>query len=399
MSYPRILLQSGREQALTFRHPWIFSRAIAKVPQGLEGGSLVAVCANNGTVLATGYYNSHSQIALRLFAFGSEQALDQRFFEEKLKECLAQRQKFIDFKTTNAYRLVFAEGDFLPGLIVDHYGDFLVIQVHTLGMEKLKSVVVAALQKVFQPAGIYERSDLEVRKKEGLKTLPTGVLFGETPPDSYEILENGIRYFVDMKHGQKTGFFLDQRQNRQAVKAYSKGKTVLNLFSYSGGFSVAALQGGAKKVTSVDISQDALNLARRNFSLNSFDPDQHEFIETDVFDYLKKAQAAKRKFDVIVVDPPAFVKNKESLNHGVNAYIQLNAAALKLLTVDGIFVTSSCSSHVSVEMFRTILFKAALQAGVSLALVDSKIQPPDHPINVSFPEGEYLKFFVTQART
>ncbi len=400
--YPRIQLQSGREKSLYFRHPWVFSRAIAHVQKGAgaeqpANGSLVSVIDAEGSTVGTGYYNSYSQIALRLFVF-EEAVIDEAFFVGKFQEKLAFRKRFLDLSTTDAFRLVFSESDGLPGLIVDVYGDFLVVQIHTLGMDRLRETVVKALVKVLKPKGIYERSDLEVRKKDGLKTMPKGVLYGEEPPSPYEIRESGLKYLVDIQGGQKTGFFLDQRDNRFALRKYAQGKTVLNLFSYSGGFSISALAGGAKQVTSVDISSAALDLAKKNFTLNGFDPEDHIFAVKDVFDFLDEAQAKGMRYDVVVVDPPAFVKNQDSLNHGTNAYIKLNQKALQLLNDDGILVSSSCSSHVTSELFRTVLFKSALQAKRELVILEQKNQPPDHPLNVNFPEGEYLKFFVCAAK-
>lgn len=411
--YPRITLQKGREQALVYHHPWIFSRAIAKVDPNIHHGDVVDIHSVAGDYLATGYYNGHSQIALRILQFGDQvkgggtarTEINEAFVLAQLQKALHMRQKFIDMRQTNAFRLCFAESDGLPGLIVDVYGKFLVIQIHTLGMEKLKPLVVKALQKLFKAEGIYERSDVEVRRKEGferenLKVLETGVLAGNEPSERVEIMENGIKYFVDTKGGQKTGFFLDQRENRQSVLRMSEGKKVLNLFSYSGGFSLAALKGGASHVTSLDISEDALALAKENFVLNGFNPDDHEFIARDVFEYLDSAIAKKEQFDVVIVDPPAFVKHKDKLAHGVQAYIKLYEKALRLCTPGGVFVASSCSSLVSTDLFRTILFKAALASqhgGRKLVMVEEKRQPVDHPLALNFPEGEYLKFALLQA--
>jgi len=397
--YPRVQLQAGREKSLHFRHHWVFSRAIAHVPEKLENGSLVSVVDAQGNCLATAYYNRNSQIALRVLTFG-DAVIDVDFFVAKFRELLAYRKRFIDSLAvdTNAFRLVFGESDGLPGLVVDVYGDFLVIQIHTLGMDKLKDLVVKALLEVLHPLGIIERSDLEVRKKERLRPLAAQVLFGTYPPSDFQISENGLKYVLDVKTGQKTGFFLDQRDNRMVLRKYVSGKKVLNLFSYSGGFSVSALKGKASQVTSVDISAPAMELAKRNFELNGFDPTNHNFIVKDVFDFLEDAAKKGDRYDVVVVDPPAFVKNRESLNHGTNAYIKLNHQAMKVLSDDGILVTSSCSSHVSPELFRTILFKAALQSHRELIILEQKIQPSDHPLNVNFPEGEYLKYVVCSAR-
>ncbi len=425
--YPRIIIKKERERSLQFRHPWLFSGALERVqpdleklPANLRNGTLVRITNSEGHILGTGYYNSHSQIAVRLFHFGSEEIeIDQKFFENAFTQAKKQREKFlpgVSSAKTNAYRLVFSESDGLPGLIVDKYNEFLVVQIHTLGMDLLREIVVKALQKVFKPKGIYERSDVEVRRKDGLKTLPTGLLVGVEPPDEYEISEHGLKFFVDMKHGQKTGFFLDQRENRQAVadcvrqliaaqKSTSKVE-VLNLFSYSGGFSLAAASGGAVSTISVDVDKHALELARKNFELNGIEVATkkgraaaatagdacHEFVAEDVFAFLDKAAAEKRQFDLVIVDPPAFVKSRENLPNAVNGYVRLNRMALKVLKSGGILATASCSSHVDQALFRTIIFKAAMQANADLVLLESKTQPADHPLRINFPEGEYLKF-------
>lgn len=391
--YPQITLHAGREKSVYFYHPWIFSRAIKTIPPKVQDGDIINVLAHDGKMLGTAYFNSKSQIALRLLSFFEEVNVDQRFLEEKFRSAYTRRLAFLD-PYTNAYRLVFSESDGLPGLIVDRYKDFLVIQIHTLGMDKLKDVIVKALKAVFQPKGIYERSDVDVRKKEGLKSFPKGVFWGEEPPESYEIEEHGLKFFVDIQQGQKTGFFLDQRANRLTLRNYCKNKEVLNLFSYSGGFSLSALQGGASKVTSVDISQSALDLAQKNFELNGYDAKKHSFAAQDVFDYLDLCLKEGRTFDLVVVDPPAFVKSKDHLKNALQAYIRLNEKALKVVKKGGIIASSSCSSHVSRDLFQMVLFKAALKTGDNLTIIETKTQPFDHPLNIRFPEGEYLKFFV-----
>jgi len=393
--YPRIRLKPGREKSVLFRHPWIFSRALEDVPGDIENGSLVSVVSSDGKVLGTGYYNGYSQIAIRLLAF-HESVIDEVFFKGAFKQAIEFRKQFINSDDTNAYRIVFGESDGLPGLVVDRYNDFLVIQIHTLGMDKLRPQLLEALKSVLPSQGIYERSDLEVRKKEDLRTFPKGVLSGQQPPDHLEICEHGIKFFVDIKNGQKTGFFLDQRENRQAIIPFTKGKNVLNLCCYSGGFSVAALTGGAAHTTNVDISRPVLDLARSNFELNGFDPSLHRFISRDAFEYLDECIGSGEKFDFAVVDPPAFVKNRESLAHGTNAYIKLYEKVMKVLGRESILASSSCSSHVTPELYRMILFKAALEAKKDLVILEQRIQPPDHPLRVNFPEGEYLKFAISR---
>lgn len=404
----KITLKPGREKSLFYRHPWIFSGALKMGQEKIEDGAIVDVTDSHGNFLARGYYNSQSDIAVRVLTFENEK-IDEEFLVHRLRQAWEYREPYVRAKILTSYRLVFAESDFLPGLIVDRYNNGLVLQIHTLGMEKLKPLMVAALIKVFQPDFIYERSDVEVRKKEGLKTMPVGILYGKAPcevSDSYseqalcflKIQEHGLKFWIDMANGQKTGFFLDQHENRLAIRPYVKEKRVLNLFCYSGGFSCHALAGGASKVVSVDISSEAMELCKNNVELNGFAPEFHQGEVTDCFVYLEKLQQRGEKFDVVIVDPPAFVKSKSSLQKALKAYTRLNMMALKVLHGNGILVSSSCSSYVTPEMFRGMLFQAALRAKTDLAIVEQRSQPFDHPLNIYFPEGEYLKFMITQKR-
>lgn len=402
MNYPQIKLKLNREKSLQFRHPWVFSRAIqgnSELTQ-LKDGVIVDVVDNKGNFLARGYYNSRSNIAIRVLTFDQSEAIDENFFEKKIQAAFERRKSYINKKETTAYRLIFAEGDGLPGLVVDQYKDIFVLQIHTLGMESLKNFVVEALLKLFQPKAIFERSDVNVRKKDGLTTLPKGFLYGSFKKSQVEIREHGLKFLVDFQDGQKTGFFLDQRENRFALQNYVKDKTVLNLFAYSGGFSCYALNFGASNVTSVDISESALKLCAENMKLNGFLPNQHEEITAEAFNYLEQAFLKGQKFDVVIVDPPAFVKNQKKLHNAINAYIRLNEAALKVLNPGGILISSSCSSFVSQEMFKSVLFQAALRVNKEIAtdliVLEQRTQPFDHPLKINFPEGEYLKFFILQ---
>jgi len=406
----KISLKPNREKSLFYRHPWIFSGALNLSPkEKIEDGEVVDIIDSHGNFLARGYYNSQSDIAVRILTFEDE-VIDEDFFVKRLERAQAFRQPYLEGKQTNSYRLVFAESDGLPGLIVDRYNDGFVVQIHTLGMEKLKTLVVKALVKIFQPAFIYERSDVEVRRKEGLTTMPKGILFGDLSKISekklnnknaafLEIEEYGLKFLVDVVSGQKTGFFLDQRENRLALRSYVKGKRVLNLFCYSGGFSCHALAGGAAKVTSVDISEEAIALCKDNVELNGFEKERHEAVVADCFDYLESLRHRGEKFDVVVVDPPAFVKSRASIDNALKAYVRLNVAALHVLKPDGVLMSSSCSSYVTPEMFRGMLFQSALRAKTGLAIVEQRGQPFDHAMNVYFPEGEYLKFVVAQKRS
>lgn len=392
--YPKILLKPGKEHIMNSRHPWIFSMALQYFGE-VESGSLVDVYDSGGKkFLARGYYNEKSQIAVRILTLDHAQLINTDFFVKRFAELKKIREHFIDTKQTNAYRLAFGESDGVPGLIVDRYNKVLVIQVHTLGMEMLKQEVVSALKAVFNPESIYERSDIGVRAQEGLMDQPKGLLFGPSFAKEIEILENGIPMLVNIEDGQKTGMFLDQRENRKALQAYVKDKTVLNCFCYTGGFSLYAALAGAKKVTSVDSSGPALETAQRNFELNGLDPKKHEFLDKDVFDLLDEYRNKRTEFDVIILDPPAFVKNQKSLKKGLQGYTFINERALQLLPKGGILVSSSCSAHVTDELFQKMLALAAAKAHCTLRVIEMRNQPIDHPYNLFFPEGKYLKYYV-----
>lgn len=392
--YPKLLLKPGKEHIMNSRHPWIFSMALQYFGE-IESGSLVDVYDSTGRkFLARGYYNEKSQIAVRILTLDPNKPINTDFFVQRFADLKKTRERFIDTKQTNAYRLVFGESDGIPGLIVDRYNQVLVIQVHTLGMELLKKEVLSALKAVFNPESIYERSDIGVRSQEGLLDQPKGLLFGKPIEKEMEFLENGIPMLVNIEEGQKTGMFLDQRENRKALQAYVKDKTVLNCFCYTGGFSLYAALAGAKKVTSVDSSGPALETAKRNFTLNGLDPKKHEFLDKDVFDLLDEYRNKHEHFDVIILDPPAFVKNQKSLKKGLQGYTFINERALQLLPKGGILVSSSCSAHVTDELFQKMLAMAAAKARCTLKVLEIRNQPIDHPYNLFFPEGKYLKYYV-----
>lgn len=397
MEYPKISLNPQKEPGLMkLRHPWLFNDAIRK-PEGIPDGRVCDVyLSDRKTFFARGYYNSQSKIVLRILTRNPEEDIDQAFFEKKFRALQVEREACIDMSKTNAYRLCFAESDGIPGLIVDRYDETHVVQIHTLGMDRLKPLVVEALKVVFQPRTIYERSDATVRLVDGLKDCPSQLLFGEELKGEIIVREHGISFHVDVVHGQKTGLFLDQRENRKTLQLYSAGKTVLNAFCYTGGFSVYAALAGAKKTVSVDISKNAIAAAKRNFELNGIDTNAHEFVVADVFEYLENDEVRQRNFDLIILDPPAFVKNIKSLRNGMAGYLQINEAALRLLPPGGILISSSCSSHVSDEMFQKMLTIASHRAECSLKVLEIKHQPPDHPFSLDFTEGKYLKFYVAQ---
>ncbi|MBU1132090.1 class I SAM-dependent rRNA methyltransferase [Patescibacteria group bacterium] len=367
------------------RHPWVFSGALENIPEKLKSGEPVKLFDPNGNFLAQGYFNSYSQIAVRIWSYDEKEEVNADFFRRRIENAFEIRKNYLDQMQTNAFRLINAENDFLPGLIVDQYADYLVVQFHTRGIEKWKNEIVSALQEKINPKGIFERSDTASRKKDENNT---GLLAGEIP-DQVIIKENGLKFYVDIKKGQKTGFFLDQRDKRLALQKYAKGKNVLNCFSYSGGFSVYALAAGAKKVTSVDVSESALELARENVKLNKLDLKKCEFVCADVKEYLRNAEP--EKFDLIILDPPAFIKERKKKNQGISGYKKINESAMRVLAPAGILVSCSCSAHLSLNDFRYILSEAGGRTGRSLQLLETFTHSLDHLESVPFLESEYLK--------
>ncbi len=385
--YPPVFVKPKIETIVFSGHPWIFSGGIESEPSTSPGS--ICEIHSGSRFLGIGYWNPASDIRVRILT-NQKIPIAEEFFQNRLLSCFHQRKAQI--QNTDAFRLINAESDFLPGLILDIYKDCGVIQIHTLGMEKLKDVLISALQslEVLNLQCIYEKSDSEARKKEGLNLKHEGILAG-CLPNELCITENGFRFLVDIPNGQKTGFFLDQRENRKAILPYVGGKKVLNCFAYTGGFSVYAAS-KARKVISLDISRQAIELAIRNFELNGYLPKDHEFITENAFDYLKQLQPGQ--VDVIILDPPSMAKGKSSVPQAVKAYITLNTLALKALPDYGILISSSCTTHIDEPTFIKILHQSATIAGCKLQVLESKLQPADHPYLLSFPEGRYLKFMI-----
>jgi 23S rRNA (cytosine1962-C5)-methyltransferase len=383
----RVVIKAGREKPIALRHPWIFSGAIDHIDPAATDGECVDIAAKSGEFLARGYVNRRSQIAVRLLTWDEREAIDADFWMRRLARSIQARSGLA------ACRLVNAESDGLPGLIVDRYGDWIVIQALTLGIERTKAIIVDQLNDLLKPRGIYERSDVDVREKEGLPPS-TGVLLGDEPPDRIEIDDDGHHFLVDVRHGHKTGFYLDQRDNRRKITAYVRDAEVLNLFSYTGGFAVAALSAGARSVINVDSSAEALALAKDNLRLNGLAIQAEDFIEADVFSYLRRLRAERRSFDVIIADPPKLAQSQSQLERASRAYKDLNLIALQLLRPGGYLITFSCSGLVSPDLFQKIIFGAALDAGREAQIIERLSQSSDHPVLLSFPEGEYLKGLV-----
>jgi 23S rRNA (cytosine1962-C5)-methyltransferase len=383
----RLYLKSGRERPVLNGHPWIFSGAVGSVEGNSEAVGVADIFDHKKTWIARGLYNPKSQIRVRLLTW-REETIDHDFFARRIAQALALRQDFLATKT-NTYRLINGEGDFLPGLIVDRYADFLVCQFFTAGMELFKDEIVAALSALESIHGIFEKSEGRVRDEEGLAHF-VGVVFGAEPPEAIPIEENGFKFLVDVRHGQKTGFFLDQRDNRAFLPTLARGRTVLNCFSYSGAFAVYALNGGAKEVISIDSSRPALELAEKNLALNGF-PDGGELLKGDAFAYLKECG---RTFDVIVLDPPSLAHKRSDVDAATGGYKFLNLHALRHLNPGGYLLTFSCSQHLSTDLFQKVVFGAAVDAGRKVNIVKRLGQPIDHPVSLHHPEGEYLKGLV-----
>lgn len=395
MSRARVILKSGHDRPVRRHHPWIFSGAIARIEGHPEDGDIVDVYTAQHEWLARGYLNRRSQIAVRLLTWNPEETIDEMFWLQRLQRAVMARRSFGLDSYTNAYRLVFAESDWIPGLIVDRYADFLVIQALTMGIERRKGLLVHLLTELCHPAGIYERSDLDVREKEGLG-LSEGVRAGEAPPERIVITEYGLSFAVDVRRGQKTGFYLDQRENRHRTAAYLHGKRVLNVFSYTGAFAVAALAGGASYVVNVDSSAEALNEASSNLSRNGFDSTSYHHIEGDAFRVLRRLRATGDRFEAVILDPPKFAFSQAQLERAARGYKDINLQAFQLLEPGGILATFSCSGLVSIDLFQKIVFGAAEDAGREVQILERLGHPPDHPVRLSFPEGEYLKGLLCQ---
>ncbi len=388
---PAIILKPGREKSLLRRHPWVFSGAIAQVEGQPESGETVEVRATDGAALGWGAYSPQSQIAARMWTFDAAVSITPEFFRGQLTQALGMRRDL--GASATAGRLVNAESDGLPGLVVDRYADYLVCQFLSAGAERWKREVVTLLEELAPNTGIYERSDVDVREKEGLPPA-TGVLSGAQPPELVEIREGECRFLVDIVRGHKTGFYLDQRENRALAARYAAEGEVLNCFAYTGGFAVWALQGGAARVTNVEASAAALELAARNAALNGQDLGRVENVEGDVFQVLRRYRDARRQFNLIVLDPPKFAESHSQLERASRGYKDINLLAFKLLRPGGVLFTFSCSGLVTADLFQKIVAGAALDSGREAQIIQRLSQAPDHPVALNFPEGEYLKGLV-----
>lgn len=386
----RMVLRPGRERSLKRRHPWIFSGAVSKVLGDPASGDTVQVTDAAGNALAAAAYSPASQIRARAWSFDEGQSIDGKFFRRRVERAVAMRDKLQAAAHTNALRLVHAESDGLPGLVVDRYADVLVAQFLAAGAERWRELLLDLLMEITGCEAIYERSDSEVRKLEDLPER-TGFARGNRAAARCPIIEYGLNFRVDVAQGQKTGFFLDQRENRQRVRALASGREVLDAFCYTGGFSIAALAGGAARVSAIESSADALEIAKENLAANTLDASRIEFMNADVFAQLRALRDRGRKFDLIVLDPPKFAPTAAQARNAARAYKDINLLAFKLLAAGGLLATFSCSGGVDAALFQSILAGAAVDAGAEARIIERFGAAADHPVALEFPEGEYLK--------
>ena len=388
----KIILKTSREKSLLRRHPWIFSGAIGRVEGAPADGDTIQVCDSHGDFLAWAAYNAQSQIAARIWSWQAEEKIDVDFFRKKITSALAARKALNIAQSGNGIRIIHGESDSLPGLIVDQYGSVLTMQVGSAGAECWRDACTDILQELCNPTCIYERSDSDSRALEGLPQR-NGLLRGSLP-EPLLIEEHCMRFAVDVAHGQKTGFYLDQRDNRALTETLARDKEVLNCFCYTGGFSLYTLRGGAKSVLSIDASEEALQLAQRNVELNGLDAARTEWQCADVFTALRKLRDQNRKFDLVILDPPKFAPTAAFAEKASRGYKDINLLGFKLLRPGGLLFTYSCSGGISEDLFQKIIAGAALDAGVDAQIVHKLHAAADHPVLLSFPEGAYLKGLV-----
>ena len=402
-SYPKVIVSPKGERSVLYGHPWIYDQEVS-LPEDSkdpENGFLVDAFSTKGAYLGTGFYNSHSKIRVRLISRNANDTFDAAFFERRLRYAWNYRKTVLKEEDLACCRIIFGEADQFPGLTVDRFGPVLVTQTLSLGIEMLKPVIFPALLKILQEdgqdvKGIYERNDVAIRSLEGMKEN-TG-FFGETPdiPEKVQIIENGVRYFVDYQIGQKTGFFLDQKYNRQAAAKIARGKRVLDCFTDTGSFALNCALAGAEHVHAVDISAPSIGIAKENAVLNNLE-DRMSFEVANVFDLLPELEkTAKRQYDMIILDPPAFTKSRKTIQSAERGYKEINYRAMKILPRGGYLATCSCSHFMSNDLFRKMLWSAAADAGVQLRQIEERQQAPDHPILWNVPETNYLKFYLFQ---
>lgn len=385
----QIILNKGKDKAAWQLHPWVFSGAIKMKTGNLNNGEIVSVHNIDGEFIAYGVYHNTSRVAVRLLEWHHDITIDEQWWRSKVRQAIENRKHLLH-DNNNTVRLIFAEADFLPGLIADLYADYISIQVHSAAVEAVKDIIIDEFQKNLPIKGVYEKSDLQSRAHEGLPDT-NGLIWGVLPPAFVDVIENGIHYKVNIIDGQKSGFYCDQRDNRLLTALYAKNKRVLDCFCYSGGFTLNALQHGAKEVVSVDSSALAIETLSHNVALNNFDVAKHKGIKSDVNQYLRLLSEQNEKFDIIILDPPKYAPTRSTLEKASRAYKDLNRRGLMLIEPGGLLATFSCSGAMDIETFKQVIAWAALDAGKQIQFIKQFTQPEDHPVRASFPEGEYLK--------
>jgi 23S rRNA (cytosine1962-C5)-methyltransferase len=388
----KVIVKPEREDAVKRRHPWLFSGSVAKIEGKVQPGDIVDVVSQDGTWLARGFVNPQSEVPVRIATWKPDERLDEEWLWNRLQQAWQRRKQLGIPDQTDAFRLVYAESDFLPGVIADCYADFVVVQIYTPAMDKWRDLLADFLMELLKPKGVFERSDFDTRLRE--KLLPrVGPIKGEPPPERVTITEHGLKFLVDVWRGHKTGFYLDQRENRLRSEPYLKGERVLNAFSYTGSFAVYALRAGANHVINLDTSAEALRLAEENAAINGF-AGAVQSLEGNAFQVLRKFRDAGEQFDAIILDPPRFALTKATVPNALRGYKDINWLAMRLLKPGGFLVTFSCSGMVRPEMFQQVLFEADLDAKREVLIIEKLSQSRDHPILLNFPESEYLKGFV-----
>lgn len=386
-----VILRNMNIKRILDGHPWVYRTEIDRIEGEYIPGDIVNVLTHKKEFIGKGYINLKSMISVRILTRDPEEEIGEEFFRRRIKRAWEYRKKVME--DLNSCRVVFGEGDFLPALIVDKFGDYLVIQTLSLGIDKYKETIVKLLVEILNPKGIFERNDVSVREIEGLPQQK-GFLYGKFDPVQ-QFKENGIKFWVDMENGQKTGYFLDQKENRRAIQNYVKGAEVLDCFSHTGSFAVHALHYGAKRVEIVDISEEALEMAKKNVELNGYQQ-RAEFIRENAFDLLRRYDREKKKFDTVILDPPAFTKSKETVKDALRGYKEINLRALKIIREGGFLITCSCSQHIRPDMFLNTVKEAASDAKRTIRLVEQRTQAKDHPILLASEETQYLKCLILQ---
>ncbi|KFE66642.1 class I SAM-dependent rRNA methyltransferase [Hyalangium minutum] len=394
MNVVRLELARGLGRHLRAGHPWVFRKALEHVPK-IPPGSVVDL-TEGGKFVARGYFDPHSAIAVRVLTRDPRENIDSDFVARRVKQALAERKSLIDLTDTDSFRLLHGEGDGLPGVVADLYAGYVVLKLYSAGLTPYRHLIVEALKQAIPDLkGILGRDEVARDDVEDDEGRGSGkMLHGSPAPELIPIRERGATFLVDAWRGQKTGFFLDQRENRYLIRRLAKDRDVLNCFSFSGGFSVNAALGGAKSVFSVDLDPEAIALARENFTRNKLPAEKYDFLAADVFKIIQSFKDEGRTFDLIILDPPAFAKSQRAVQAAIDGYASLNRQALGILRPGGLLATASCSARVTPDDFMGAVREAGFKAGVDLALVEERYQPPDHPVRLQFPEGKYLKFYV-----